>query len=300
MLKIPCIEAVIGNEVTESEITDITVSDHNARFLINGKKVHSTEMRLPNKSIQTLNGIKVSSPELLFLELANKLSIQRLILLGLQLCSHPPGCPSRAITTKQKLERFISKTAGHRGHRKAMRALKYIENGSASIMESLAYMILTLPHAMGGYGLKGAVFNYEIKLSNNASMRLDQDRCFLDLYYRHAKIGVEYDSFTFHNSPSEQGRDAVRSAVLSRQGIEVLHMYTIQLYNKEACKDFAYNLAAHLGKRIQICTNKFDEMHTLLRALLPDKTTIMSYYHNYCLIPILEITSTGYHHESLS
>ncbi|NMA34871.1 MAG: hypothetical protein GX940_10055 [Clostridiaceae bacterium] len=275
MWNIPCIEAVIGNEVTESEITDITVSDHNARFLINGKKVHSTEMRLPNKSIQTLNGIKVSSPELLFLELANKLSIQRLILLGLQLCSHPPGCPSRAITTKQKLERFISKTAGHRGHRKAMRALKYIENGSASIMESLAYMILTLPHAMGGYGLKGAVFNYEIKLSNNASMRLDQDRCFLDLYYRHAKIGVEYDSFTFHNSPSEQGRDAVRSAVLSRQGIEVLHMYTIQLYNKEACKDFAYNLAAHLGKRIQICTNKFDEMHTLLRALLPDK----NHYH---------------------
>ena len=103
MWNIPCIEAVIGNEVTESEITDITVSDHNARFLINGKKVHSTEMRLPNKSIQTLNGIKVSSPELLFLELANKLSIQRLILLGLQLCFASawlpiPGCHDKAET----------------------------------------------------------------------------------------------------------------------------------------------------------------------------------------------------------
>lgn len=275
MWNIPCIEAVIGKEVMESKIDDITVIGHNARFPLNGKKVHSTEMHLPGKSIVTLNGIKVSSPELLFLELANKLDIQRLILLGLQMCSHPPGCPSRAITTKQKLERFISKTAGHRGHRKAMRALKYIENGSASIMESLAYMILTLPHALGGYGLKGAVFNYEVKLGNNASMRLDQGRCFLDLYYRQTKIGVEYDSFTFHNSPSEQGKDAVRSAVLRRQGIEVLHLYTIQLYDKDACRDFAYNLAAHLGKRIQICTKKFDEMHTLLRSLLPDK----NHYH---------------------
>jgi hypothetical protein len=30
-----------------------------------------------------------------------------------------------------------------------------------------------------------------------------------------------------------------------------------------------FNLASRLGKRIQIRTKKFDEMHTLLRALLP-------------------------------
>ncbi len=150
----------------------------------------------------------VASPELLFLELASKLSIHRLILLGLQLCSHPPGLPSMAITTKDKLDTFIAKTAGYRGNRKALQTMKYVENGSASIMESLTYMILGLPYTLGGYGLHGAVFNREIRLKGEAKIRLGQDRCFVDLYYKQEKLGVEYESFTYHSSPTEQGKVA--------------------------------------------------------------------------------------------
>lgn len=171
--------------------------------------------------------------------------------------------------TKRKLKTFIMKTSGHRGHLKALRAVKYIEDGSASIMESMTYMILTLPHALGGYALDGAVFNHEIKLKDEASKRLGQKRCFTDLYYKPAKLAVEYESFAFHNSPLEQGKDAMRSATLERQGVEVMHLSTIQLYDKDACMDFAFNLASRLGKRIQIRARKFNEMHVLLRALLP-------------------------------
>jgi hypothetical protein len=136
-------------------------------------------------------------------------------------------------------------------------------------MESMVYMILTLPYALGGCGLDGAVFNYGIKLKDEAGRRLGQKRCFTDLYYKPAKLAVEYESFAFHNSPTEQGKDVMRSAILGRQGVEVMHLSTIQLYDKNACMDFAFNLASRLGKRIQIRTKKFDEMHTLLRALLP-------------------------------
>lgn len=267
---IPYIEAVLGYKVTESVAPHITVTDPNARFRNNGKKVHSCELALPAGAVIIRNGRTVASPELLFLELACKLSIHRLILLGLQLCSHPPGLPSAAITTKQKLNTFLAKIKGHQGHRKAIRAMKYVENGSASIMESLAYMILTLPYALGGYRLNGAVFNYEIKLKDEARIRLGQNRCFLDLYYRQAKLAVEYESFAFHNSPTEQGKDAIRSAILERQGIDVMHLSTIQLYDKDACMDFAGNLAARLGKRMRIRTKRFDEMQALMRALLPD------------------------------
>ena len=299
MWNIPCIETVIGNEIMRADGAygtavvggaadtgaygaavngtsdagayggDITVSKYNARFRNNGKKVHSSEFALPSGAVTTREGRMVASPELLFLELASKLSIHRLILLGLQLCSYPPGHPSKAITTKKKLEMFLAKTAGYHGHKKAFRAIKYVENGSASIMESLTYMILGLPHALGGYGLYGAVFNQEIRLNGEAKMRLGQDRCFVDLYYKQAKLGVEYESFTHHSSPSEQGKDAKRSAVLKRKGVKMLHLNTIQLYEKDACSDFAYNLAASLGRRMQIRTKKFDEMHTLLRELLP-------------------------------
>lgn len=272
---IPYIDAVFGKKISESDALDITVTKANARFRNNGKKVHSCELALPIDAVISRNGRMVASPELLFLELACKLSIHRLILLGIQLCSHPPGLPSLAITTKQKLNTFLSKTAGHRGHRKATQAVKYVENGSASIMESIAFMILALPHSLGGYGLNGAIFNYKIKLNSEARMRLGQNRCFADLYYRHAKLAVEYESFAFHNSPLEQGKDLIRSAVLERQGIGSMRLSTIQLYDREACKDFAYNLAARLKKRIRIYSKRFDEMHVLLRDLLPDGKPVL-------------------------
>jgi very-short-patch-repair endonuclease len=137
-------------------------------------------------------------------------------------------------------------------------------------MESMAYMILTLPHALGGYGLDDAVFNHEIKLKDERSKRLGQKRCFVDLYYKQAKLAIEYDSFAYHNSPLEQGKDLMRSAMLERQGLDLIRISTIQLYNKDACEEFAFNLAARLGKRIHIRASGFDEMHMLLRAILPD------------------------------
>ncbi len=150
-----------------------------------------------------------------------------------------------------------------------MRAIKYVDNGSASIMESLVYMILRLPHALGGYGLDGAVFNCEIKLKSDAQVLLKQGCCIVDLYYKKAMLAVEYDSFTHHNTPSEQFKDVMRSDILKKLGVEVMHLSTIQLYNSKVCRDFAYDLAKRLGRRIQIRSKKFDEMHALIRALLP-------------------------------
>lgn len=267
---IPYIDTVLGFRNENTDSAHITVSKNEERYRMSGKWVHSCELTLPAGAVVTRNGKSVASPELLFLELASKLSIHRLILLGLQMCSHGPGHPSEAITTKQKLEKFLAKTPGHLGHRKALRAVKYVENGSASIMESLAYMLLALPHALGGYGLNHAVFNHEIKLKREAGTRLGQRHCFADLYYKQAKLAVEYESLKYHNSPSEQGKDILRSVVLDRQGVDVLRLSTIQLYDKNACRDFAYSLSARLGKRIHIRTERFYEMHALLRALLPD------------------------------
>jgi hypothetical protein len=271
---IPYIETTLGSEIAKTAFADRTVSEHEARFRLNGQRVHSCELALPAGAIVARNGRMVASPELLFLELACKLSIHRLILLGLQMCSHPPGKPSEAITTKHKLKAFLMKTSGHRGHRKAERAVKYIEDGSASVMESIAYMILTLPHVLGGYGLDGAVFNHEIKLKNEMGKRLGQKRCFVDLYYKQKKLTIEYDSFTYHNTPSEQGKDLMRSAMLERLGFDVIRISTVQLYNRDACEEFAYNLAARLGVRIHIRTPKFDEMHRLLRTILPDRKPV--------------------------
>jgi hypothetical protein len=115
---IPYIEAFLGSEIAETDPVDFTVSERGARTQKKGRIIHLCEIALPAGAVVSRNGQMVASPELLFLELARKLDIHRLILLGLQLCSYPPGNPSGAITTKQKLKTFLAKTPGHRGHLK--------------------------------------------------------------------------------------------------------------------------------------------------------------------------------------
>lgn len=269
---IPYKEAVFGYDISKAAVTHITVCNHDVRVSNNGTRAHTCVLPLPPGAVVFRNGKSIASPELMFLELANELSIHRLILLGLQLCSHPPGSPLKAVTTKQNLLKFLEKTSGHRGHRKAMWAVRYVENGSASIMESLAYMILALPYDLGGYGLSGVVFSYKVKLNDEERLRLLQDCYIVDMYYKHARLAVEYDSFTHHSSPAEQGKDAIRSEILKKHGITVMHLSTIQLYNKDACYDFAHNLSMNIKKRIRIRSNRFDEMHSKLRELLPEKS----------------------------
>ncbi|MDR3363665.1 MAG: hypothetical protein LBS91_01760 [Clostridiales Family XIII bacterium] len=268
---IPNIDVVLGFDPAPSGITETTVATLRERRRKKGTITHLRDALLPPGATVQHRGVHTASPELLFLEFAENLSIQRLIFLGLQMCSHPPGKPAQAITSKEKISKFLSKVSGHRGGRKAGRAAKYLADGSASVMESLAYMVFSLPHSLGGYGLKGAVFNFRIELDADAKKRLGQRYCYTDIYYGRAKLAVEYNSFAHHGKPSQQGKDAVRSAILERQGITVMALNTIQLYDAHACRDFALNLAAGLGARMQIRTEKFEAMNRLLREMLPSR-----------------------------
>lgn len=234
-----------------------------------GNKTHSCQLELPKSAIIKRGDIYVASPELVFLQLANQLSFHRLVLLGLQMCCHAVGNGSTSISTKRRLHFLLSKAKWHRGHRKAEKALRFIEDGSASLMESIAFMVLTLPHSFGGFGLSGACFNHEIILDEQASKQLGQKRCFADLFYSKEKVAVEYDSFEHHHTPSAQSKDLLRASALERQGIIVIRFGTYQLYKKEACEELALNLARRMGRRIRIRSKGFDSAHSELRKLLP-------------------------------
>jgi hypothetical protein len=272
---IPALEAVLpGAEgVPARGVTDVSFPKHAGRFRVRGTRVHASALALPRGAVVARRdgGGLVASPELVFLQMAQALDIQRLILLGLQMCAHEPGHQETAITTKKRLAAFVAKSKGHRGYRKAMRAAKYVEDGSWSIMESLAFMVLTLPHALGGYGLSGAAFNHEVALDRRSGSRLSQDRCFVDLYFEKARLAVEYQSHQHHATAAAQGRDMERAGILERLGVRVMMLSTIQLYREDACRDFAFNLAARLGRRIRIRTKQFAPMHASLRALFPQK-----------------------------
>lgn len=250
---------------------DITVTNPNQAYRRKNHNVHLCKLLLPRGAVVKYQNMLIASPELVFLELANELNIHQLILLGLQMCSHPPGKPSKAITTKRKLKEFLKKTSRHYGSAKAKRAVKYIENGSNSIMESIVFMILTLPYQLGGFGLSGVRFNYEIVLDSTAKKSLGQKRCYVDLFYPDANLAVEYDSSEHHDDSDKYDQDMFRSNTIKSQGVDVFHLTKSQLYQKKACELFAHNISMRLGKRLRYKTKGFYKSNIYLRKLLPSR-----------------------------
>ncbi len=270
---IPRLDQVFGKENVDKrrnkQIIDFTVDEPGKRCKRTEYIYHSCKYPLPRGAVVKRGGHFIAAPELLFLEFANELDIQKLILLGLQMCSHFPGKASEAITTKLKLKGFLQKSPGFYGHAKAERALKHIENSSNSIMESLLFMALTLPYKLGGYGFSGPSLNHEILLDHKGARQLKQKKCYVDIYYEEFKLAIEYDSFEHHSTPDEQGKDSLRASVLRSQGLDVIQLYTTNLYNKTAFENVAADLSSRLNKRIRIRSSKFQSAHRNLRKLLP-------------------------------
>lgn len=272
---VPYLHHVLSSELItdrlNGDIVDCTVLNPSDRRRNNYTTVHSCKLQLPRGAVVKRNGGYVSSPELVFLELACELDIHRLILLGLQLCAHSPGKVSEALSTKRRLTSFLEKTPRLRGNKKARRALKYVENGSGSIMESLLFMTLTLPHSYGGFGLTGASFNHQIPLNKESVKLLRQKHCYTDLYYAKKKIAIEYNSNQYHETPSARKKDAIRSAAIQQQGITIVHLNTNQLYDEFTFNEFVTHLAKNLKKRIRIRSKEYTTEYANLRNMYPSK-----------------------------
>jgi len=99
---------------------------------------------LPERSfVDAGEGFLMSTPEFCFLQMANRLTLARLIMLGYELCGTyvlvdkgPAPRRDAPLTTVAKLRTFIEGTSNARGRKKALRALRYVLDRSASPMES--------------------------------------------------------------------------------------------------------------------------------------------------------------------
>jgi very-short-patch-repair endonuclease len=136
-------------------------------------------------------------------------------------------------------------------------------------MESLLYMLLTVPNHYGGYGLSGATLNHPIKLPLTTQFELKQNTFFVDLYWDKAKIVLEYDSYEHHASQQSWVRDSRRFTALEALGYHTMSINTAQIYNEAAISELAKAVAKGLRKRIRIRNKAFADMHQQLRMMLP-------------------------------
>lgn len=257
---------IIGNiEPNDAEFSDeYVVFTQKKIYRFEGDRRHTCGFLQAEK--YTKDG--VCAMPLVFLQVASAYTIYQLIYLGLQVCSGYQGKPPR--WTVNEIKECVESLKGHKGWRKAMRALKYITEGSRSPQESYLYMRLRLPFSLGGCGFKGLVFNHKI------FMKKEGRYYYADLYLTRHRLIIEYDSYKHHNNKHSFIQDKSRDAVLTSLGYTVIHVVHEQLRNLEQFKILAGNIAKVMKKRIRMRARKFFEGFNEVALLFAQKKKAFS------------------------
>lgn len=216
----------------------VLVGEQRQRRRIDGIRCHLTETVPAGGLVRVEGDIFSSSAELCFVQLAQMLPIVQLIKLGFELCGSYALMPDGsfearpAITSKERLSRFLGHASPMNGTKSARQALAHVVNGSASPRETALAMLLTLPARWGGYGLSKPCLNHQILVPD--SRKLSGMRSFYcDLYWPKWNLAVEYDSFSNHGNEAKLVQDQTRAAMLTAQGIRVISVRTQQLNDEE-------------------------------------------------------------------
>jgi len=181
---------------------------------------------------------------------------------GEHLYNNPP------LTSVRALKAFASRMEGVRGRKKALRALRYIADGSASPMETIVLMLLVLPYKLGGYGFAKPELNKRVDIRNVAGQVPDRTYYKCDFYWPKANLAAEYDSDLHHTGPERIESDSIRRLHLKANGIEVVTVTRGQLRSIPEFEGVAKTIAKGLGKRLSYKNPGFQEAQKELRKLL--------------------------------
>ena len=226
-------------------------------------------------------GLFVSSPEFCFLQLANQLPLVKLIELGYELCgtyslptAGDPDIPARGfysrqpLTSTDRLDAFIAGMPNVKGRKKALRALRYILDSSASPMETKLSILLTLPYLLGGFGLITPELNGRIIIPKAIRKSASRASFACDLYWPDYALAVEYDSDQYHTGSKRIADDAKRKNALASLGVTIITITKQQIYNPAELEKAARLLAKNMDKRLLYDKPRFAVAHHELRKLL--------------------------------
>lgn len=211
--------------------------------------------RLPSEALIELNThTHLSSPSFVFLQMAAKLSVPRLALLGCELCgTYALAEGERGFRDRDALEsaagigRSLADIQRVRGVRTAREAAGCLLDGAASPMESVVALLLSLPIELGGYGLARPRLNCRIDPALGARAGAPRDWFACDLYWPQGRVAVEYDSDAFHTGGERIARDSERRNALAYLGITVVTVTRRQVMDGRAMDRVAVQLRRLLG-----------------------------------------------------
>ncbi|MBO4352751.1 MAG: hypothetical protein J5818_04570 [Eggerthellaceae bacterium] len=223
--------------------------------------VHSCEAPLPEGSLYALSDdVYVCSPEFVFLQLAQTLDLVQLIAYGFELCGsyafddqRERGFRKRKVSlvTLAQLTQFVESVRGMRGRKRALEALRYIQDRSASPMETVCALFLSLPYRYGGYGLPQLLLNSRIDVPYSLRALCPKGFVRADLRVPGKPFVLEYLGGYDHAGYVPMQSDRGRTVVLREMGYEVVELTSKQVWDLEAFEIIAKRVSKVFGKRIR-------------------------------------------------
>jgi len=235
----------------------IVVPGHTARCKKSICVSHIWSAPIIRGSFYTLgDGIYLSTPEFLFLQMAASLSLEALVELGAELCGtyainrrYARGfvTPTEPLSSVASINRYIQRSEGCYGVDKARTAARFLFDDSNSPMETAFGMLLHLPRARGGENLSGFELNREFDLSPEWQRRLGVHSFKPDFYFSKTRTAVEYYG-NDHDAITAKEYDATRHALMEYLGIRVLGVTKAQLYQPDKYMGMLKELYKLLGR----------------------------------------------------
>lgn len=160
---------------------------------------------LPESSFAPVcDGVAISSPELLFVELARVMDIPQHVLLGMELCgsfSRSPSDPRdgevtfgiQPVTSVEKLRAFCDSASGIWGLERARESLRYVRDNAWAPTEAIIATMLLLPLYELGYGFNDVVLNERVITPETLRGSTGSDSRVPDLRLVGCDAGINYD-----------------------------------------------------------------------------------------------------------
>ena len=185
---------------------DVLVGNQRDRIRMQTVCNHVCSSALPNGSVLWLDEhANVVSPSLMFVQMAEIISLPALVLLGYELCGNyarTPDNPARgavldhipAITSVGELQEYVDAVVGLTGITKARLALQYISDHALSAPEGLLATMYSLPIDELGYGLGPVILNERVLVAQDEDPLPGRSKHrYPDITLGIAPVGINYD-----------------------------------------------------------------------------------------------------------
>lgn len=149
-----------------------------------------------------------------------------------------------------ELQKWLKRTKGIDGIQTARTATKYVLGNARSPMEAIMYGIFCSPMHAGGFACANGEPNARIEFSHAAIEASQMPYAVADLYFRKAKIALEYNG-EYHSMESSRRHDERRTAGLKAMGIDVVPLNDQQLCNLGALESIARTIYKAEGRRFR-------------------------------------------------